>query len=180
MKVINIGPFCLFSDFIDSKTEIAFLTKFFNFTSYFSIMEHLKLYMLLLGCTPRGRHIEQHDVFFSVGRSLAELNPLIIDFWPEAEGRIHVDGWREVTCVDQYKIRVALRDQPGTDLAQTEKLFFVNLGGYKQNEFEEFHYKLQWVVINQPRFKNHFKPVSICIRVSKAPMPMWMINTEWM
>jgi hypothetical protein len=44
--------------------------------------------------------------------------------------------------VDQYKIRVALWDQPGTDLAQTEKLFFVNLGGYKQNEFEEFHYKM--------------------------------------
>ncbi|MGH2565793.1 MAG: DUF1543 domain-containing protein, partial [Ginsengibacter sp.] len=25
---------------------------------------------------------------------------------------------------------------------QTNKLFFINLGGYKQNEFEEYHYKM--------------------------------------
>ena len=105
-------------------------------------MENLKLYMLLLGCTPQGRHIEQHDVFFSIGRSLAELKPLIVDFWPEAQDKIHVDGWREVKWVDGYKITVCLRDQPGSNVTQYEKLFFINLGGYKQNEFEEFHYKM--------------------------------------
>ena len=30
----------------------------------------------------------------------------------------------------------------GEKAASDSKLFFINLGGYKQNEFEEFHYKM--------------------------------------
>jgi len=98
--------------------------------------------MLLLGSSPPGRHIEQHDVFFSIGRSLTELKPLIVDFWPEAQGKIHVDGWRAIQWVDGFKITVTPRDQSGASTTQNERLFFINLGGYKQNEFEEFHYKM--------------------------------------
>ncbi len=96
--------------------------------------------MLLLGCKPEGRHTEQHDVFFGVGTSLADLVPDILDFWPEANGRIHIDAWREVTTVDGYSIyarpRSAMQDNKAA-----EKLFFINLGGYKENDFEEYHYK---------------------------------------
>jgi hypothetical protein len=106
-------------------------------------MEELRLYMLLLGCKPPGRHTEQHDVFFSIGQSLASLKAEIIHFWPEAEGKIHVDAYREVNWVDGFRVRVALRgrdDVPAID--RKEKLFFINLGGYKKNEFEEYHYKM--------------------------------------
>ncbi|MCY1517742.1 hypothetical protein D9M68_524390 [compost metagenome] len=103
-------------------------------------MQTPKLYMVLLGATPKGRHIEQHDMFFGIGTSLADLVPQIEAFWPEAAGKIHIDGYREVTKVGEYKVEVvakaAGRKQDPTSL------FFLNLGGYKQGEFEEFHYKV--------------------------------------
>ena len=60
----------------------------------------VKLYMIMLGCRPKGRCTEQHDIFFGIGSSLKELIPSMNAFWPEAKGQIHIDAWREVTTVD--------------------------------------------------------------------------------
>lgn len=103
-------------------------------------MNNPKLFMLLLGCKPKGRHTEQHDVFFSAADSLKELVPQIIDFWPEADEKVHIDAWRTVTCVDGYSIKLIIKNQD--NINSELKLFFINLGGYKQNEFDEFHYKM--------------------------------------
>ncbi|MGV3762416.1 DUF1543 domain-containing protein [Parapedobacter sp.] len=103
-------------------------------------MADLKLYMLLLGCKPRGRHTEQHDVFFGIGNSLNDLVPDMIDFWPEAAGEIHIDAWREVSAVDDYSVSIGLRSSV-LEAEDQRKLFFINLGGYKENDFEEYHYK---------------------------------------
>lgn len=97
-----------------------------------------KLYMLLVGATPPGRHTEQHDVFFGIADSIRDLVPQVIHFWPEARKGLHLDAWREVTLVNGYAVRVA--DGPGG--ASGPQLFFINLGGYKRGEFEEFHYKM--------------------------------------
>jgi hypothetical protein len=106
-------------------------------------MQNLKLYMLLLGCRPPGRNTEQHDVFFSIGHSIKELVPQMKAFWPEAKGTLHVDAWREVTHVNGYKITVVPREEGRSATALSEeKLFFLNLGGYKPGEFDELHYKM--------------------------------------
>ena len=107
-------------------------------------MEGLSLYMVLIGCTPTGRHTEQHDVFFGIAENIKALVPEIIQFWPEAEGKMHIDGWRKITYVDGHAVNVVERaSQPNiNDDTITPKLFFLNLGGYKQNEFEEYHYKM--------------------------------------
>jgi hypothetical protein len=96
--------------------------------------------MLLLGSKPPGRNTEQHDVFFSIGKELKDLVPEIKTFWPEAGEKIHIDAWRTVTEVDGYNIEVV--EKATTTLPNAKKLFFINLGGYKENEFEEFHYKM--------------------------------------
>lgn len=93
----------------------------------------------MLGCRPKGRFTEQHDIFFGIGKSLKELIPSMKAFWPEAKGQIHIDAWREVTTVDNYKIEVTTK---GTSVVSNSQLFFINLGGYKENEFEEYHYKV--------------------------------------
>jgi len=98
----------------------------------------LKLFMVMLGCKPPGRHTEQHDIFFGIGKTLEELRPQMLQFWPEAEGQIHIDAWREVRYVDGYAIKIVER---GQKLDQNQ-LFFINLGGYKEQEFEEYHYKI--------------------------------------
>ena len=102
--------------------------------------KELKLYMLMLGCTPAGRFTEQHDIFFGIGNSLKDLIPEIKNFWPEAKGKLHIDAWREVTVVNDFTIEIISKNiQTTPSLAQ---LFFINLGGYKENEFEEYHYKM--------------------------------------
>ena len=104
-------------------------------------MDQLKLYMILLGCKPKGRYTEQHDIFFGVGHSLKELVSDIIASWPEAP-KIHIDAWREVTEVEGYTISIVPKEAAQKTIKQAGKLFFLNLGGYKENEFEEYHYKM--------------------------------------
>jgi hypothetical protein len=100
----------------------------------------LKLYMILLGCKPKGRTTEQHDIFFGIGQSLKELIPEMKAFWPEAKGKIHIDAWREVTVVDNFSIEIVTKKLSAEQ--NENNLFFINLGGYKENEFEEYHYKM--------------------------------------
>lgn len=101
--------------------------------------EEAKLFMVMLGCRPKGRFTEQHDIFFGIGKSLKELVPNMKAFWPEAKGKIHIDAWREITFVDGFKIDIISK---GNDKKNDINLFFINLGGYKEGEFEEYHYKI--------------------------------------
>ncbi len=95
--------------------------------------------MLLLGSKAPGRHVEQHDFFFGIAKSLKELVPEIKEFWPEAGDKIHIDGWREVNVVEGYQVKVTLHNN-ATRSNTSKKLFFINLGGYQENKFEEQHY----------------------------------------
>lgn len=110
------------------------------------MIENQTLFMVMLGATPPGRLTEQHDIFFGIGESLKALVPDMRAFWPEAKGKIHIDAWRKVSCVDQFSIEVVSREE---NLLNSEKLFFINLGGYKENEFEEYHYKVVTVAQNK-------------------------------
>lgn len=101
-------------------------------------MTNLKLYMLLVGCKPPGRNTEQHDIFFAIGESVKAILPMVRSFWKDAK-TYHIDAWREVNYVDGYK--VICSGSKGSGSGET-KLFFINLGGYKHNEFDEFHYKV--------------------------------------
>lgn len=97
-----------------------------------------KLFYFLLGGKPRNRNIEQHDVFFGIGRTAAELIPALQRFWPDAEN-YHIDCWREVTNVNGFEVKVfpkGFSEYPDSGLS----LFFINLGGYKKGTFNEFHF----------------------------------------
>ncbi|MFY8067031.1 MAG: DUF1543 domain-containing protein [Flavobacterium sp.] len=102
-------------------------------------MKTINLHMIMLGCTPKGRFTEQHDIFFGIGTGLKDLVPDMNAFWPEANGRIHIDAWQKITTVNGFSIEVVSKETPFT---QEEQLFFLNLGGYKEGEFEEYHYKV--------------------------------------
>lgn len=102
------------------------------------MQENLKLFMVLLGCTPKGRLTEQHDIFFGIGTSISELKPDMYDFWHDG-GQLHIDSWREVSHVNGYRISIVPKDKASTS---GKKLFFLNLGGYKPGDLEEYHYKM--------------------------------------
>ncbi|MGH1518230.1 DUF1543 domain-containing protein [Chryseobacterium sp. JK1] len=95
----------------------------------------MKLFYVILGATPKGRNIEQHDVFFGIAESLKDLVPEMKDFWKEAEGKIHIDCHQEVKFADGYEVKIVEKGAKSSE----EQLYFLNLGGYKSGFFEEFH-----------------------------------------
>ena len=108
----------------------------------------LTLYMVQLGARPKGRLIEQHDIFFGVANQVSELVEDINQHWPEVKNKWHIDSYRAITKVDGYTIKLIESDKQVSKDADL-KLFFINLGGYQQGSFEEFHYKLLIVATSQ-------------------------------
>lgn len=139
-----------------------------------------KLFMVQLGARPKGRLIEQHDMFFGVADQLVDLIPAINHHWPEVKNKWHIDAYRKVSKVGDYKIEWVQENctesnqrpiEPLQTLAnkldnqhdntkhneakqdateeQGLKLFFINLGGYLPNDFEEYHHKLLIVAGSQ-------------------------------
>ncbi len=122
--------------------------------------------MVLIGCRPPGRLIEQHDIFFGIAETLKDLVPQIKASWPEAKGQVHIDCWREVTQVGNYSIHVIPKSEKNRSKNQPH-LFFINLGGYKPGDFEEYHYKILAVskdsveAIKQSKQSAFFKHTSV-------------------
>lgn len=108
----------------------------------------LTLYMVQLGGRPKGRLIEQHDIFFGVANHVSELVEDINQHWPEVKNKWHIDSYRAVTKVDGYTIKLLESGEQVSTEADL-KLFFINLGGYQRGSFEEFHYKLLVVATSQ-------------------------------
>ena len=106
------------------------------------------LFMVQLGGRPKGRLIEQHDMFFGVANQVSELVDDINHHWPEVKNKWHIDSYRAITKVDNHNVKlVELSNQ--VDAENGLKLFFINLGGYQRGSFEEFHYKLLIVAATQ-------------------------------
>ncbi len=134
-------------------------------------MDNLKLFMLMLGCKPPGRYTEQHDILFTIAEDFPSTETDSRAFWREAE-KIHIDAWRTVTLVDKYKILVVPKQAKQQE--SKLKLFFINLGGYKKGEFDEFHYKVLVVAEDVGEAQRKAKESAFCIHypgVSKNSLP---------
>lgn len=108
----------------------------------------LTLFMVQLGGRPKGRLIEQHDMFFGVANQVSELIEDINQHWPEVKNKWHIDSYRAISKVDNYAIKL-VESSNQAQSANDLKLFFINLGGYQRGSFEEFHYKLLIVAATQ-------------------------------
>ena len=108
----------------------------------------LTLFMVQLGGRPKGRLIEQHDIFFGVAKQVSELIDDINHHWPEVKNKWHIDSYRAISKVDNYAIKL-VESSSQAESANDLKLFFINLGGYQRGSFEEFHYKLLIVAATQ-------------------------------
>ena len=101
----------------------------------------MKLFYIILGATPIGRNTEQHDVFFGIAETLKDLIPAMKKFWPEAKGKIHIDGYQELKFVDGFEVKIVEKNSA----IDEQQLFFINLGGYEPGKFEELHQKYMMV-----------------------------------
>lgn len=102
--------------------------------------------MILIRRNPEEKE-QEHDIFFGIAVSFTALISKIQTFFPESND-IHIEAWRQVTLVDGYKITILPKT---VDLNQFSEnnLFFINLGGYQPERFEEQHYMLLTVKKNK-------------------------------
>ena len=96
-------------------------------------MESPKLYMILLGCKPKGRHTEQHDIFFTIGTDLKSTIPDINKFWSDG-GKIHIDSWRIVSACEGYEISVVKKSNSKTQSKNELKLFLSKIIKFDPND----------------------------------------------
>jgi hypothetical protein len=93
-----------------------------------------KLFAVYLGGRAPKGNTELHDVVFVTGQSITDTYEQCLDKWFGTAKGLHLDSWMALDVVDGY--RIALSD---TKIESEKKLYFVNLGAYKDGEFTEIH-----------------------------------------
>jgi hypothetical protein len=112
----------------------------------------MTLFAVTLGGRAPKANTELHDVVFVVGDRVEDTYEQLLDKWFGTPEGLHLDSWMALDVVDGY--RVTLSPTPDTGEA---KLFFVNLGAYRDGEFAELHANLFVVVQSAPAAKARAK-----------------------
>jgi hypothetical protein len=93
-----------------------------------------QLFLVVLGGRVSGARIELHDVRFVVGHALEETWPDLRRQWFGERRGLHIDSWMVVRQVGAFAVELRRDPQEGP-----ERLWFVNLGGYRADRLSEAH-----------------------------------------
>lgn len=95
----------------------------------------MKLFIVYVGGETEQSNVELHDVRFCIGNTIEDCyEDLRAQWWGTAES-LHLDCWGVLDYADGYKVSLMKEAPPEED----HKLYFVNLGGYTDEEFTELH-----------------------------------------
>jgi len=95
----------------------------------------MNLFVIYVGGKTETSLIEVHDIHFAIGEKIEDTYDQIRKQWWGTPQSLHLDAWGILKSVDGYD--VTLKNEPIKD--KTNKLFFINLGGYDTREFTELH-----------------------------------------
>ena len=98
----------------------------------------MNLYLVVLGGKVPGGHVEMHDVRWVIGKTIESTLPQLKSEWIGSLKGLHVDSYKLIKFVDGYQ--VTLEDEHIPYKITDNKLWFVNMGGYKQNDMLEHHH----------------------------------------
>jgi hypothetical protein len=120
-------------------------------------MNQPRLFAVYLGGRAPKANTELHDVVFVTGARIEDTYVQLLDKWFGDPKSLHIDSWLELDVVDGW--RITLTDAPSSG---AEKLFFVNLGAYRDGDFTELHAIGFYVAAGAPQAKKsaldeHFK-----------------------
>ena len=160
------------------------------------------LYLVSLGGNAKNSHVELHDVRWVVGRTIQEtFETLRLEWFGDLKG-LHIDSYLSVKYIDGYKITLYESNSNSKisrkELSSSPKLWFVNLGAYRQDSFNELHSshlvvapsfaeakrlaKLKW---NKNYLKNHIDNIISCNHRKKVEclfeidsIMNWRVNLE--
>ena len=155
------------------------------------------LFLAVLGGRAPGCHIELHDVRFVVGRSIEETLPELRRQWFGSRKGLHLDAWMAVHTIDGWTVRLQPL-QPGVGTApRAERLWFVNLGGYRPDSLAELHHfglvvaaspqaakaaaKRRWLAGALQQHKDDLCAVDDCLVIEQLPLAggmRWQVDLE--
>ena len=104
-----------------------------------------RLFLVVLGGRTATSHIELHDVRWVVGSDIEATIPALKQQWFGLKRGLHIDSYVAVKQVDGYKVELIRDRQELTaevDPMRSEgsdRLWFVNLGGYDSGSLQELH-----------------------------------------
>ncbi len=109
----------------------------------------MKLFMIYIGGIHEKSLIELHDIRFVVANNIEDTYEELKSSWWGTSKSLHIDAWGAVDYADGYNITL----KPEAPLDSDNKLYFVNLGGYDNNEFTELHKNILVVASNPSKAK---------------------------
>ena len=112
----------------------------------------MKLFAVFLGGRADKCNIELHDVVFTCAETIQDSYKDLLSKWFGGLNRLHIDSWVELNYIDGYKIELS-KSKPDSE----KKLFYINLGGYDENKFEELHESMFLVGDNKNLIKRRAK-----------------------
>jgi hypothetical protein len=97
-------------------------------------MTEIKLFAVTLGGRALKCNTELHDVVFVTGEAIEDTYAQLLALWFGLPKGLHIDSWIALDIVDGYRI-----DLTESRVEQAERLYFANLGAYRDGEFAEIH-----------------------------------------
>ena len=113
------------------------------------------LFMVMVGGHTPTSNLEVHDMRFVAGAKIEDTYETLQSEWWGDPDTLHLDVWSKITAVDDYA--VTLKSEPYTG---ENKLFFINLGGYDPDYFDELHKNIL-VVAKSEAFAKHAAKESV-------------------
>jgi hypothetical protein len=98
-------------------------------------MNKLELYAVVLGGRAKKSNTELHDVVFAAGETIENCYFQLLEKWFGLADKMHIDSYMVLDVVDGYEISLQEKKSENLD----KKLFFINLGAYKEGDFMEHH-----------------------------------------
>ena len=112
----------------------------------------MNLFSVFLGGRAINCNIELHDVVFTIGEKIEDSYNDLLGKWFGLPDRLHIDSWVNLNIVEGYKITLSKKK-----IKSNKKLYFVNLGAYEKNRFEELHESKFMIDINKKNVKKRAK-----------------------
>lgn len=107
------------------------------------------LFVIYIGGSHSQSLIELHDMRFVIADNIEETYDALRRSWWGTPTSLHLDAWGILNYADGYNILIS--DSPPRN--STNKLYFVNLGGYDPHQFTELHKNIFIVAANAQEAK---------------------------
>ncbi len=110
--------------------------------------KNMKLFAVYVGGDIKGANIELHDMRFVVAETIEDTYEELQKQWWGSPESLHIDCWSELIQADGY--RITLKPEPYNG---SEKLYYVNLGGYDGKDFAEIHKNAFVIAVTESKAK---------------------------